>query len=67
MGDEGLLCDIASMPRFGKQSQFEEVRLGPEGETCKTKPISDGTRVRLAMFAAGGYHGGVPLDMALPN
>ncbi len=30
----------------------------------KTKPISDGTRVRLVIVAAPGYHDGVPMGMA---
>jgi hypothetical protein len=39
-----LLCDIASMPRFGKQTQFaaKPGGTGDEEQMRKTNPISDG-------------------------
>jgi hypothetical protein len=37
-GAEGRLCDIASMPRFGKQTRFLGVRACLEAEMRKTKP-----------------------------
>jgi len=49
---EGLPCDIASMPRFAKQSQFHRVWLGEAGDMCETKPNLG----ELGHVGRGGHH-----------
>jgi hypothetical protein len=49
-----------SGPARGRDTPTIPVRC----RSCKTKPISEGTGVRLVIAAAPGYHGGVPMGMA---
>jgi hypothetical protein len=51
----GPLCDIASMPRFGKQSQFHRSVRAVEGERCETNPICRGDRAKRSQFPGADW------------
>jgi hypothetical protein len=46
----GRLCDIASMPRFGKQTQSRAARLASGAGFCETNPIGRGNRAKRTQF-----------------